>query len=189
MFTNRAITLISFQRRQITFGLENGYSLLPGALTRFPPRLVRCDAPRKTLSLNEPPENSSPANSRLCSITFLATHGRLHLSTCAVEAVTLSLFLQWHFDRLMLFACRVSLIVFFYQHWFLHPHGWLPQLLWGQGSKRKSTMSYQSEWCSCSRLIKRTTIRSKWKGNESKEKCRFTRLQSGYQNESFLLVL
>lgn len=37
---------------------------------------------------------------------FGATHGRLRLSTCAVEVATASLFLQWHFDRLMLFACQ-----------------------------------------------------------------------------------
>lgn len=31
MFTGRAVTLISFQHRLITFGMANGYSLLPGA--------------------------------------------------------------------------------------------------------------------------------------------------------------
>lgn len=29
---------------------------------------------------------------------------------------TCSVFLEWHFDRLMLFTCRVSLVIFFYQH-------------------------------------------------------------------------
>lgn len=37
---------------------------------------------------------------------FGATHGRLRLSTCAVEVATASLFPQWHFDRPMLFACQ-----------------------------------------------------------------------------------
>lgn len=109
----------------------------------------------KTLLLNEPPENSSPANSKCCSITFLATHGCLHLSTYAAEAAARSLFLHWHFDRPMLFACQGFTHRFLLSVLISFPHGSLPQLPWGQGSNRKSTMSYQTEWSSCSRQKKK----------------------------------
>lgn len=83
-----------------------------------------------------------------------------HMAACICQHVqrkrSVSLFLQWHFDRLVLFASRVSLIVFFYQHWFFLPPWPTPSgSRGGQGSERESTVSYQSEWCSCLRLIKK----------------------------------
>lgn len=60
---------------------------------------------RKTLCLNEPQENVPPANTAAAALSRFC-HNQLHLSICAMGAVPVSLFLQRHFDRLVLFVCR-----------------------------------------------------------------------------------
>lgn len=80
--------LISLWSRQITFGSENGYSLLPSALTRSAPRVVLGDTQRERKK-KEPCCRTSHQRTVPWLIAsaalsrFGATHGCLRLSTCA----------------------------------------------------------------------------------------------------------
>lgn len=75
-----------FNKRRSHLSGENEYSLLPGALTYFPPRLIQCAPMRgslwKTLLLNEPPENISPANTSTALSRFCP-----HMTDCICQYV------------------------------------------------------------------------------------------------------
>lgn len=154
-------------KKQITFGRENEYSLLPGALAYSSPCLIQHTPLRGGLwkkhffftewAIGE----HFPGWYLCCSITLLSTHDRF-VNMCNESG----LFLEWHFDRLMLFACWVSLIVLFYHHWF---PPWLTRSApMGSKVKEESIISYQSDCCSCSQL--HALIKQRLSANEKGSK-------------------